>query len=237
MTAHYAGDANHTASDGAAVAIVINKARASITVTAFSVTFNGQAHTATGTATGVGGVDLAAGLNLSGTTHTNAGTYNGDAWSFHDASGNYLDDSGTVDDSIARATASITVTALQRHLRRQPHTATGTATGVGGVSFSGGLTLSGTTHTDAGTYNGDAWSFAGGTNYFDANGTVNDSIAKAPSTTTVTIRGGPFVWTGGPLTPATGYGDGRWRPEPDAHSELCEQRQRRPGHRQLLLCG
>ncbi len=203
VTAHFAGDINHTASDGAAVSIVINKARASITVTAFSVTYNGNVHAATGAATGVGGVDLSAGLNLSGTAHTNAGAYNGDAWSFHDASGNYLDDSGTVDDSIAKATASITVTPYSITYDGQPHTATGTAAGVGGVILSGGLTLSGTTHSNAGVYGSDAWSFSGGTNYFDANGAISDSIAKAPTTTTVTIVGGPFAWTGGPVTPAT----------------------------------
>ena len=55
-------------------AIVINKADATITVTPYSVTYNAVAHTATGTATGVLGESLA-GLDLSGTTHTNAGNY------------------------------------------------------------------------------------------------------------------------------------------------------------------
>ncbi len=45
--------------------------------------------------------------------------------------------------------------------------------------------LSGTTHTYAGTYNGDAWSFAGGTNYNDASGTVDDAVAKATATVTL----------------------------------------------------
>jgi hypothetical protein len=65
-------------------------------------TFDGNAHTATGTASGVNGIDLSSDLNLSGTTHTSAGAYPSDAWSFHDASGNYQDASGTVGDSIAR---------------------------------------------------------------------------------------------------------------------------------------
>ena len=56
--------------------------RASITVTPYSVTYDGNSHTATGTATGVGGVDLGSDLNLTGTTHTNAGTYASDAWTF-----------------------------------------------------------------------------------------------------------------------------------------------------------
>ena len=47
-----------------------------------------------------------------------------------------------------------------------------------------GLTLSGTIHTNAGIYNGDAWNFIGGTNYNDASGTVNDNIAKTNQTIT-----------------------------------------------------
>jgi hypothetical protein len=67
-----------------------------------------------------------------------------------------------------------------------------------------GLNLSATTHTDAGTYNADAWTFTDVTgNYNDAAGTVDNAIAKAPSVTTVTINGGPFTYTGAAVTPAT----------------------------------
>lgn len=47
VTAHYAGDANHLASDGAAVAITINKANATVIVTPYSVTYDANPHTAT----------------------------------------------------------------------------------------------------------------------------------------------------------------------------------------------
>ena len=66
------------------------------------------------------------------------------------------------------------------------HTAAGTFIGLddGGAAFGGTLTLTGTTHTDAGDYPSDAWSFAGGTNYNNASGTVHDFIAKANQTVT-----------------------------------------------------
>ena len=53
-------------------------------VTAYNVTYNGMPHTATYTITGVGSDTGAAGssINVTDTTHTNAGTYNGDSWSF-----------------------------------------------------------------------------------------------------------------------------------------------------------
>src|SRR5439155_2761617 len=154
----------------------ISKANAAtIVVTPYSVTYDGVAHTATGTATGLGGLNLSAGLNLSGTSHTNAGTYNGDTCTFTDPAGNYNNASVTVNDSISKANAStIVVTPYSVTYDGVAHTATGTATGLGGLNLSAGLNLSGTSHTNAGTYNGDTWTFtdpAG--NYNSASGTVN----------------------------------------------------------------
>src|SRR5205823_2350584 len=141
-------------SAGGTVNDSIAKANATITVTPYSVAYDGGAHTATGTATGVQGEGLSTLLDLDGTTHTSAGTYTGDAWTFA-GNANYNSAAGTAD------------------------TATGSATGVQGEKLSSLLDLSGTTHTLAGTYNGDAWTFAGNTNYNSAGGTVDDAIAKA----------------------------------------------------------
>ncbi len=78
----------------------ITAATVTIIVTPYTVTYDANPHTATGTATGVGGANLSNDLDLSGTTHTNAGTYNGDAWTFNDPTGNYRSASGTVTDII-----------------------------------------------------------------------------------------------------------------------------------------
>ena len=241
--------------------LTVNQATATITVTPYSVTYDSTAHTAAATATGVFNEDLSADLTLAGTTHTSAGTYNGDAWSFHDPNGNYADASGTVNDAIAQrdlyvtanansktygqtasdsgtitgvqasdgitasfsstgdpasapvgsgsytitamlsdpnsklanyivhetdatltvnqATATITVTPYSVTYDSTAHTAAATATGVFNEDLSADLTLAGTTHTSAGTYNGDAWSFHDPNgNYADASGTVNDAIAQ-----------------------------------------------------------
>ena len=172
-------DASGTVND------IIGQANATINVTGYSTTYNTNVHTASGTATGIGGVDLSGNLTLTGTSHTNAGTYNGDTWSFHDPSGNYADASGTVNDAISQANATINVTAYSITYDTAVHTASGSATGVGGVNLNSDLTLSGTAHTAAGIYNGDPWSFhdpAG--NYADASGTVNDLISTVPVITT-----------------------------------------------------
>jgi hypothetical protein len=86
---------------------IINKANASVTFNPYSVTYDGTAHTATGTAKGVLGESLA-GLSVSGTTHTNAGDYPSDPWIFTDSTGNYNNTSGTTHDSITPAPLTIT---------------------------------------------------------------------------------------------------------------------------------
>src|SRR6185295_12982529 len=101
------------------------------------VTYDGNAHTATGTATGVKGESLS-GLDLTHTTHTNAGTFSNDYWSFTDITGNYNNVANTtITDIIDKATATISVTPYHVTYDGNAHTATGTATGVKGESLSG----------------------------------------------------------------------------------------------------
>ncbi len=187
LGASQAATANYTAAT-ATITFTVNKAAATVVVTPYTVTYDGNAHTATATATGVGGATLnASDVTLTGTTHTNAGTYATDAWSFTDASGNYSDASGTVDDKINQAAATIVVTPYIVTYDAAAHTATATATGLGGANLIADLTLTGTTHTNAGSYASDAWSFTDPNgNYANASGTVSDSIAKAAATVNVT---------------------------------------------------
>jgi Bacterial Ig-like domain (group 3)/Bacterial Ig-like domain/Galactose oxidase, central domain len=104
-SASYGGDTNHKPSSDSEN-ITIAKATATIVVTPYSVTYNGAAHTATGTAKGVLNENLS-GLNLSGTTHTNPGDYLTDPWTFTDVTGNYNNAKGTVHDSIGYGACSV----------------------------------------------------------------------------------------------------------------------------------
>ena len=176
---------NYTPTNGT-ISDKIGRATATINITPYTVTYDATAHTATGTATGLAGANLAAGLTLSGTTHANAGSYSTDAWSFTDASGNYANASGTVSDKINQATATAVVTPYTVTYDGNAHSATATATGVGGTSLSASdFTLTGTAHTNAGTYGTDAWSFAD-PNYVSQGGTVSDKINPATPTIIVT---------------------------------------------------
>ncbi len=165
----------------------IAKADPTITVTPYSVTYDGNAHTATFSVTGVKGETLS-GMDVSATTHTNADSYTSDLWKFTDVTGNYNDKSAPVDDEIAKADPTITVTPYSVAYDGNAHTATFTAVGVETtpVDLTSLMTVTGTTHTNAGDYPSDAWSFAGNGNYNTANGTVHDQIAKADPVITVT---------------------------------------------------
>src|SRR5215213_2207807 len=141
----------------------VGKANAIITVTPYNVTYNGAAHTAGGSATGVNGENLNGLLDLSGTTHTDAGTYNGDAWSFA-GDGNYNSANGTVNDSIGQASSTVTVTCpssvVFNGAAQTPCTAKATGVGMSDVAS----TVSYGANTNAGTATADA-SWAGDANH------------------------------------------------------------------------
>src|SRR5256885_1634912 len=113
----------------------INKANATVVVTPYSVTYDGVSHTATVTSiTGVNGEtgSTVGTVDVSNTTHTNAGTYASDTWSFMGA-GNYNDiASTTITDSIGKAAATVVVTPYSVTYDGASHTATYTVTGVNG---------------------------------------------------------------------------------------------------------
>jgi large repetitive protein len=176
---------NYTSLTGASAGnFVIQKADATVVVTPYtcpSTTYTGLAHTATYTISGVNGETGATvgTINVSGTSHIPAGTYNNDPWSFTGGA-NYNDQSGTVNDCIAKADAIFTVTPYNVVYDSNPHmAAVGTITGVNGETGAtvGTINLSGTTHTNPGTYANDYWSFTGTANYNNiGNTTITDTI-------------------------------------------------------------
>jgi uncharacterized repeat protein (TIGR01451 family) len=200
ITAHQDGNAGYDPAQDVAQVLTVAKATPTIAVTPYTsatTTYDGSAQTATGTATGVGGVELSAILNLSGTAHTNAGTYNGDTWTFAGDT-NYNGASGTVNDSIAKADATVVVTPYNVTYDGQAHTVTVTSiTGVPGETGAtvGAVDVSNTTHTGAGTY-ADSWGFTGTANYND--------IASTNITDTITALADLVLINTGPATVSEG---------------------------------
>jgi hypothetical protein len=79
--------------------LTITKAYPACTITPYDVTYDGTTYNATGVCLGVMDESLT-GLDLTGTTHTDVGTYT-DPWTFTDVTGNYNDANGTVNDKIS----------------------------------------------------------------------------------------------------------------------------------------
>ena len=164
-----------------AATLTVNKADATISVTPYDVTYDGDAHTATGSATGVKS-EVLAGLVLTGTTHTDAGTYT-DTWTFTDVTGNYNNDSDTVTDKIAQADATIDIAGWSGTYNGDAHGASiTTATGVKGEDLSASVDLGASfTNVPGGTA---SWSFSN-INYLPESGDVAIDISKANPTVNV----------------------------------------------------
>ena len=156
----------------------INKANTTLDVTGYTGVYDGQAHGATGTATGVSSEDLSSLLHL-GSTFTNVpgGTA---AWTF-EGNDNYNSATGSVAIVITKANAVVNVLPYSSTYTGTAHVATATITGVLGEALTG-LDLTGTVHSRAGVYS-DTWNFTDSTgNYNNASGTVTDTINKANAT-------------------------------------------------------
>ena len=193
--ATHAGDANHTGSR-AEQTFTVGQAAAVCTVTGYTGTYDGSAHGLTGDCRGLDGAVLP-GLDLGG-TRTDAGTTSVD-WSF-DGGRNYADQSGQASVDIARAPSQVTVTCPASVVfdgsAQTPCTAT--VTGAGGLSQ--GLPVEYASNTHAGTAGASA-AFDGGTNHLPSTGSATFTVAKAPTTVTVTCADGAYHYTGSPVTP------------------------------------
>jgi len=185
----------------------VDKANAAVVVTPYDVTYDGNPHTATGSATGVMGEDLSGLLDVSGTTHTNAGFYAGDSWSFG-GNENYYATSGTVDDNIEQAPSIVTVTCLASVVydgsAQTPCTAEATGVGMAPVDVTASLVYS--NNTNAGMSTVEA-SWAGDSNHFGNSGSGSFEITKASSAVTVTC-GGLYTYSGLAQTPCTAEASG-----------------------------
>src|SRR5439155_391953 len=149
-------------------------------------------------------------LDLSGTTHTNAGTYATDAWAFAGNS-NHNGTSGTVSDSIAKADPVMTATGGTFTYDGTSHAGSGTAKGVLGedltpvtVAYKDALNnLLTSAPVNAGTYSVAA-RYAGDANYNQKQSAAAALIInKADSATVVTVAGGVSFTYDGNAHPAT----------------------------------
>ena len=133
--------------------------------------------------------------------HSIVAVYCGDTTTYCDAVF-YGSTSAALLQNVKKADATISVTPYNVIYDGNPHTATvASITGVNGETGAavGTVTLN-TTHTGAGTYASDTWSFTGTANYNDVGSTtITDVINKAPSTTAFGAAPAP-TYPGGNFT-------------------------------------
>jgi hypothetical protein len=201
-SASFAGDANHNGSSDTK-SFKINKANATINVVGYTGAYDGNAHGASGTATGVGGADLSASLNL-GATFTNVpgGTAH---WSFSGGT-NYNDASGDVAIVINKANQTINVTQSAPAAAIYNTTFNLAATGGGsgnpvvistaGVCSGGGNDLATITMMSGTGTCTVYFNQAGNSNYYAATQVTQTTTAQK-ATATVTLSGlGTYVYDG-----------------------------------------
>ncbi len=188
ITAVYGGDVSNMTSTSSVVNLTITPAPILITAVDQSMTYGGTMPALTVSYSGLAGGDTPATFATSPNTAPTISTVpaTSDAGSYAiTVSGAYDPNytigyaSGTL--TIAKASAKIMVTPYSVTVDGNPHTASGTATGVETptpANLSGLLDLSGTTHTTPGSYV-DTWTFAGNTDYASTSGVVTDVIEQA----------------------------------------------------------
>lgn len=182
-------DGTHEGSGNKSVIVILAKADASISITPYIGTYDGEAHALTGMATGVNGEDLS-GLLHFGASQINAG-HSDVTWTF-DGNDNYDAASGTstIDISRANPIANIGSVAPTTY-DGLSHGTTGQVVGVNGVVLSNavvytdslGNVLSGAP-VNAGTYTA-AVSFPGDDNYTPASASTAILIGKMTPTASI----------------------------------------------------
>ena len=182
-----------------AASLTINKATAMVVVTPYTVTYNGQPHTATVTSiTGVNGeTGATVGAVTLNTTHTPAATYSSDSWSFTGAA-NYNNIASTIIQDVIN-TAPLTIKASSAAMFYGGPVPPVVASYSGFVSGEGTSNL--TTQPSCGTYAtssspvGTYGSFCAGaaaSNYMISYVAEIVTVNPANTTTTVTSSGEPI---------------------------------------------
>jgi hypothetical protein len=175
LQASVAEGTNHLQANGPEQSFQIAKANAVIDVKGFNGVYDGTAKGASGSAKGVGNVDLSDRLNL-GNSFTNVpgGTAN---WSF-DGGTNYNDASGSVqiDFGKASSTTEVSCPASETYTGQPLTPCTVSVTGAGGLNLSPNTSYF--NNTNAGTATA-SYSFAGGANHTGSSDSKTFTINKA----------------------------------------------------------
>ncbi|MFB7885051.1 PxKF domain-containing protein [Microbacterium sp. NPDC056057] len=198
--ATFAGDANHAGSTDSKTFTILGAA-ASCAVIGFTGDYDGLAHGATGSCTGLNDADVSGGLHLGASfIDVPGGTA---SWDF--ALQNYASLSGSAVIAIGPAASSISILCSDVVYDGTAHEpCSATVTGAGGLDKP--VTVHYSDNTGAGTATASA-SYTGDGNHTGSTASTTFGIAKAPSTTDIACTT-PHTYTGSPITPCTAKATG-----------------------------
>ncbi|MCU1382974.1 MAG: hypothetical protein JWL71_1671 [Acidobacteria bacterium] len=196
-------DVNYTGS--AIDTLVIDKADATFSISAYAGVYDGAAHSATGSATGVQLESLSALLHL-GASFTAVPGGIAD-WTF-DGDANYNASNGAADVAItpAPSTVSVTCSSPALYTGSALTACRASASGVALTTVDVSALLAYTANTNAGTATATA-SYPGDANHSGSTGSNSFVITAAASAVTVSCPAA-VVFTGSPLTPCTAAATG-----------------------------
>ena len=106
------GSGNYNNISPTSITDIIGKATPTVVVTPYNITYDGLSHSATYTISGVNGETngTVGTIDVSGTTHTNANTYNSDAWTLTGTSNYNNIGNTTITDTINQKTVTLSAT-------------------------------------------------------------------------------------------------------------------------------
>ncbi|MEI6084335.1 MAG: MBG domain-containing protein [Verrucomicrobiota bacterium] len=180
-TVSLAADSNNNTASSSTTGFTINKATATVVVTPYTVAYDGSAHTATYTISGVNSeTGATVGTVTLSTTHTAAGTYSSDSWSFTGTANYNNIASTTITDTISVATPTVSVWPTASGITYGQALSASTLSG-GSASVAGNFTFTTPSTTPgAGTYSAAVTFTPNDTaNYTTVSGSVNVAVAKA----------------------------------------------------------
>jgi hypothetical protein len=204
-SATYGGDANHEGDNGSKT-FAIAKAPSTVAVgcAAGPFTYSGSPHTpCSANVTGAGGLDQSLPVSYSGNVGAGSATasasYAGDA--------NHLGDNASTTFTIEKAPSHVTVTCpdSRTYTGSAIEPCAARATGAGGLDAAVAVSYAG--NVDAGTASASA-AYGGDSNHLGDSGLSTFTIAKAPSTVTVSCSAGPFTYNASPQTPCSAKANG-----------------------------
>ena len=197
VTASYSGDSTFGASTGTDAALSVGQATPALNLTCTQVPYDGNAHSCTGTASGVGGATVAGTFSLNPASETNAGSY-AITGTFTSGNSNYVSGgaaTGTL--TITQVTPVLSVTCTGGAYNGSAYACAGASTGVNGAAVNGTFAFSPGSEINAGSYP-ETGTFTSNDPNYVSGGTAAGTLIITQATPSLAISCPSITYDGNP---------------------------------------